>query len=70
MIKKNYILQDYEALHADPPQREGFTIYPVLLHPRSRGTIRLASNNPEDEPLINPNYLAEDADVTYLVNGE
>ena len=30
----------------------------------------MASNNPEDEPLINPNYLAEDADVTYLVNGK
>ena len=57
-------------MHADPPSKEGFTLFPVLLHPRSRGTVRLASSDPNDAPLINPNYLAEDADVTYLVNGQ
>ena len=62
--------QSYDAVHADPPSKEGFTLFPVLLHPRSRGTVRLASSDPSDAPLINPNYLAEDADVTYLVNGQ
>ena len=63
-------VQAHELLNADPPHREGFTIFPVLLHPRSRGSVRLASNDPQDAPLVNPNYLAEDADVSYLVSGE
>jgi choline dehydrogenase-like flavoprotein len=31
-------------------------------HPRSRGTIRLASADPSAPPLIDPNYLAEQYD--------
>jgi choline dehydrogenase-like flavoprotein len=61
--------ETWNAIHAEPPTREGFTIFPVLLHPRSRGTIRLSSNNPEDPPLINPNYLAEEVDVKILAEG-
>lgn len=57
----------WNAMHDDLPSKEGFSIYPILLHPRSRGTIKLRSNNPEDPPLINPNYLADDADVKILV---
>lgn len=63
------IFQTWNAIHADPPSREGFTLFPVLLHPRSKGTIRLRSNNPEDPPLINPNYLAEDVDIKILAEG-
>jgi choline dehydrogenase len=59
----------WNAVHAAPPSREGLTIFPILLHPRSRGTIRLRSNDPEDAPLINPNYLAEDVDVKILAEG-
>lgn len=62
-------LQVWDALHGNPPTREGFTILPTLLHPRSKGTIRLRSSNPEDTPLINPNYLAEDVDVKILAEG-
>jgi len=57
----------FRSLHADPPHRDGITIYPILLHPRSKGTIRLKSSNPEDQPLINPNYLSEDVDSKLLV---
>eukprot|EP00914_Ancora_sagittata_P010169 GHVO01019574.1.p1 GENE.GHVO01019574.1~~GHVO01019574.1.p1 ORF type:complete len:634 (+),score=76.07 GHVO01019574.1:425-2326(+) len=59
----------WDALHGNPPSREGFTILPTLLHPRSKGTIRLKSSNPEDPVLINPNYLAEDVDVKILAEG-
>jgi len=61
--------QVWEAIHGNPPSREGFTIFPVLLHPRSKGTIRLKSKNPEDPPLINPNYLSEEVDVKILAEG-
>jgi len=59
----------WNSIHGKPPTRDGLTIFPVLLHPRSKGTVRLKSNNPEDPPLINPNYLADTADVKILVEG-
>jgi len=61
--------QIWDVIHGDPPSREGFTIFPALLHPRSKGSIRLKSKNPDDPPLINPNYLSEEADVKILAEG-
>jgi choline dehydrogenase len=40
----------------------GFTVNSTFLRPRSRGTIRLRSPSPEDEPLIDPNYLDDPYD--------
>ncbi len=40
----------------------GFTINSTFLRPESRGSITLASSDPYAEPLINPNYLAEQRD--------
>jgi len=37
----------------------GFTVNSTFLRPRSRGSLRLRSSNPADEPLIDPNYLAD-----------
>ncbi|XP_037581983.1 glucose dehydrogenase [FAD, quinone]-like [Dermacentor silvarum] len=48
---------------------DGFTMYPVLLRPKSRGWIRLRSTNPDDYPLINPGYLTRIEDVRTLVEG-
>ncbi|HEY5004294.1 MAG TPA: GMC family oxidoreductase N-terminal domain-containing protein, partial [Ktedonobacteraceae bacterium] len=44
-----------------------FSILPGVVRPLSRGWIRLASKNPLAMPLINPNYLAVEADLTRLV---
>jgi choline dehydrogenase-like flavoprotein len=49
------------------PAGDAYTIMFGFTHPRSRGTIRLASADPKAPPLIDPNYLAEAADrETYL----
>jgi choline dehydrogenase-like flavoprotein len=40
----------------------GFTINSTFLRPESRGSVTLASSDPYAEPLINPNYLAEQRD--------
>ncbi|MCW3839869.1 GMC family oxidoreductase N-terminal domain-containing protein [Micromonospora yasonensis] len=45
----------------------GFSFYPGLLKPESRGELRLRSVDPTVPPLIDPNYLAEDVDVQRLV---
>lgn len=46
---------------------QAFSFYPSLLKPRSRGWLRLRSAQPDDPPLINPAYLAEDVDVRGLL---
>ncbi len=43
------------------------SMLPGNVRPLSRGWIRLASGNPLDKPLINPNYLAVQSDVDRLV---
>ena len=63
------VVKTWSAVHGDPPSREGLTIFPVLLHPRSRGTVRLRSTDPDDPPVINPNYLSEEVDVKILAEG-
>lgn len=45
-----------------PAAGSAYTIMFGVTHPRSRGTIRLASADPADPPLIDPSYLADPAD--------
>ncbi|MEM8553701.1 MAG: choline dehydrogenase [Pseudomonadota bacterium] len=40
----------------------GFAIDTTQVQPESRGTLRLASRNPKDHPLIDPNYLSTETD--------
>ena len=43
------------------------TLVVGVTRPLSRGWVRLASTNPLDKPLVNPNYLAERIDLERLV---
>jgi choline dehydrogenase-like flavoprotein len=45
----------------------GFTVNSTFLRPESRGTVRLRSADPADEPLIDPNYLSEAKDRAMAV---
>ncbi len=45
------------------------SILPTLIYPKSRGELRLASSDPKVAPLVDPNFLAEQADVDVLVRG-
>ena len=51
------------------PESHGFTFGPTLLRPQSRGSITLRSNNPFESPVIQPNYLENQADLQVLVEG-
>jgi choline dehydrogenase len=37
----------------------GLTLAPILLQPESRGTVQLASADPAEHPVIDPNYLGD-----------
>ncbi len=50
-----------------PP--DGFTLMAGVIRPASRGSIKLRSTNPDDEPLIDPAFLACDADVEAMLIG-
>lgn len=45
------------------------SILPGIVRPMSRGWIRLASSDPLQPPLVNPNYLGAEADLDRLVKG-
>ncbi|XP_023287481.1 glucose dehydrogenase [FAD, quinone] [Orussus abietinus] len=47
------------------------TIYviPTLLHPKSRGYLRLRNSDPLSKPLIYPKYLSHPDDVARLIEG-
>jgi choline dehydrogenase len=51
------------------PPGHGLSFGPTMLTPKSRGSIRLHTADPFEPPLIQPNYLAEEADLEVLVEG-
>lgn len=51
------------------PRYDGFTLLPSLLHPKSRGQIKLRSADPQAAPIIDPNFFAEAEDLETLVKG-
>jgi choline dehydrogenase len=53
----------------DNPHGHGFTVGAILLHPKSRGTIRLRSRDPREAPSIDPHYLAAEGDFELLREG-
>ncbi|MCI5043477.1 MAG: GMC family oxidoreductase N-terminal domain-containing protein [Aquisalinus sp.] len=49
--------------------QQGLTIHACCLYPKSAGTIRLASNDPKQHPLIDPHYLDAEEDMFVLTEG-
>jgi choline dehydrogenase len=47
----------------------GMTLNSYFLRPRSRGTVRVASSDPTQSPLIDPNFLADDYDLEMTIAG-
>ena len=51
------------------PKNPGVTLNTAYMRPRSRGTVRLASNDPKVSPLIDPNYWADPYDKEMSLRG-
>jgi choline dehydrogenase len=56
------------AEQIDVPENS-YAIAPSVVRPASRGTVRLRSADPADEPLIDMNYMACDADIRAMLAG-
>lgn len=67
-----YMVTAYFMNHGfDNPEDDdnGFTILTHPTHPKSRGEVTLRSSDPMDKPLVDPNYLSDDADLEWLIEG-
>ncbi|TNE36798.1 MAG: choline dehydrogenase [Alphaproteobacteria bacterium] len=62
----NVVMTDHARVK---PDRHGSTIHICQLRPESRGFVRLKSTNPQDHPLIQPNYLEVEADRIVMREG-
>ncbi len=52
-----------------PPYRDGYAIRPTLLHPKSRGQVRLRSADPRDPVRISYRFFTEPEDLPRLREG-
>jgi choline dehydrogenase len=57
-------IEQYDVPEGPP---SAWTIAPGLARPQSRGSVRLASSDPSDAPLVDANFLSEEGDVKALV---
>lgn len=48
----------------------GLTVTTVVIKPRSRGEVKLASAKPEEMPLVSPNLLKDPADMQDMIDGQ
>lgn len=59
----------YNEIFSKINNRDVFSVFPMMLRPKSRGYIRLKSKNPLDYPLLYHNYLTHPEDVAVLREG-
>ena len=64
-----FSVQIFKEFNDGQQNTHGFILLPKLLHPKSKGSIRLKSQNPFDYPLIDPQYLEDEQDVDVLLDG-
>lgn len=61
--------ETYNAVFKPIENRRAFQVLPLLLHPRSKGYLKLKSRNPFHRPLLYPNFFADSRDIDTLLEG-
>ncbi|XP_063388778.1 glucose dehydrogenase [FAD, quinone]-like [Cydia fagiglandana] len=69
MNKTGYKAEVIEAVAELNNEFELIGLYPTLLHPKSKGEVLLANNNPTSKPIIKPCYLKKADDLKQLIDG-
>lgn len=55
--------ETYYSLYEPGKECNAFTIWPMILSPKSRGRIMLRDNNPFHWPLMYGNYFSDEHDL-------
>ena len=63
---RNENLYDFATV---PTLKDGVTICPSLLHPKSRGSVSIKSSDIRSTPVIQPNFLSVEEDLMQLIKG-
>ncbi|XP_033349828.1 glucose dehydrogenase [FAD, quinone]-like isoform X2 [Bombus vosnesenskii] len=59
----------YDAVYGELNDKDVWGVLPTLLRPKSKGVIKLRSNDPFDHPLIYANHFEEPEDMATLIEG-
>ncbi|XP_015119141.1 glucose dehydrogenase [FAD, quinone] isoform X2 [Diachasma alloeum] len=59
----------YEKVFKQYQGQDGFSIVPIVLHPKSRGRITLRSADPFHSPILEANYFENEHDLQTMVRG-
>ncbi|XP_060076760.1 glucose dehydrogenase [FAD, quinone]-like [Ylistrum balloti] len=69
VLHLNYKEEVKDTIYTETEQIKTTMLFPTLLHPKSRGTIRLRSRDPFDYPDIDPRYLEHPDDLKTVIAG-
>ena len=58
---------DFHDYKTFPLNEDGYSILPSLLRPHSVGHLRLRTRNPQDAPIIQPNFFQDERDRQVLI---
>ncbi|XP_054157432.1 glucose dehydrogenase [FAD, quinone]-like [Oppia nitens] len=69
IFRHNVAITDeiWEKVYFPYVNRDCFSLFPVLLRPKSYGYIKLRTANPYDPPVIEPRYLTHPHDIKSMV---
>ncbi|XP_050069179.1 glucose dehydrogenase [FAD, quinone]-like [Anopheles maculipalpis] len=68
-VNFNYKPKTFKKLFGDIQRKgmDGFTVFPLIMRPRSKGRITLNGSNPFRYPIIEPNYFSDPYDLDISV---
>ena len=71
LLQRTRMKLDYDLTQGLFPETSvyGVMFHPIILHPKSRGSITLKSSNPLDYPAMDPRYLTAREDVDTMIRG-
>lgn len=70
-VKKAQGITDeiYDTVYKPIEGVDTWSIWPIVLHPKSVGRLTLQSNDPLDAPIMDPKFLNDSADLEVLLEG-